>query len=509
MASDNTDNSLLKPMFTEILGASGTWTNFGFITNEEYLGQLLWRRGIETYDHMRRDATIQGMLKAVKHPLLSATYDIEPASDEAFDQFVARHVENELFNRNVKWRDFLQDALGKCDFGFSVFEKSYELTTFENKPVVGIKELGWRKQWSVLRWATSDDQPGITQQLLSGPVDIPQEKLLTFVNDKEGDNYQGISLLRYIYHNWEMKKRIENLMMVDFMRSLGFPIVEYNPEASQKDQQRMEEILKNFRSHQQQYMFFPRGKFTWDWAKIQPNTDNFIKALEHIQREIDKSVLAQFLDLGGGRNASGSRALSEDHSQLFEKALEAIINEIVGKINSDLIQQLCDQNWSAMPNGYPKLVFSNIGDKDMAAIGEAVNRLGMVDMLTPDPDLENTLRQWLDLPNLPDDIKENYATRVTAQSKAAPLTQLGPSQTPVQPSPTGQPIENPPVSQKKAEEKPTGDQTNVVTRINEKKDRANMPVPNPSSWRKNPKADDAVDALRRARVAAVSAFMEQ
>src|SRR5439155_385659 len=127
---------------------------FGFISNEEYLPQLLWRRGIEVYDHMRRsDASIQAMLKVVKHPLLAATWDIEPASDEEFDQYVARFVKNELFNRNVRWNPFLRDVLGKCDFGFSIFEKTYEKTTFENQVRMGITELGWRKQWSIQRWA--------------------------------------------------------------------------------------------------------------------------------------------------------------------------------------------------------------------------------------------------------------------------------------------------------------------------------------------------------------------
>jgi phage gp29-like protein len=512
MASNkDSDNILLQPMMSNILGASGTWNTFGFISNEEYLPQLLWRRGIEVYDHMRRsDASIQAMLKVVKHPLLAATWDIEPASDEEFDQYVARHVRNELFDRNVRWNPFLHDTLGKCDFGFSVFEKSYELTTGEKQTRVGIKELGWRKQWSILRWAMSNDEPGVTQELLSGPVDIPQEKLLTFVNDKEGDNYQGISLLRYVYKAWDFKKQIENLMMVDMQRSLGFPIVEYNPQASKNDQEKMENVLKNFRSHERQYMFMPEGKFKFDWAKIESNVKNFLPILEYLQKEIDKSVLAQFLDLGGSKGSGGSRALSQDHSQLFEKALEAIADEIVDELNANLIQQLCDLNWSQMPNGYPKIVYSNIGDRNVVELGDALNKIGSVDMLTPDPDMENKIRQIMDLPDLPDDIYNNYADRITAQSKAQPLTQLGPAQDPNAPAPNGQELENPPTSEKPGHNKPgtklPGDQTNVDTRTNEKQDNANKPVPRPSSYKKVT-ADDALEEARKARMALQAAYM--
>lgn len=508
------DNDLLKP-----LGASGTRTSFGFITNEEYLPQLLWRKGIEVYDHMRRsDASIHGMLTAVKHPLLAAHWDVEPASDEEFDQFVCRFVRNELFNRNVKMRKFLRDALGKLDFGFAVFEKTYEMTQFEGKQLWGVQDLGWRKQWSILRWATSMNEPGVTQELLSGPVDIPQIKLLTFVNDQEGDNYQGVSVLRYVYKAWEMKKALENYLMVAAQRSIGFPYIEYTPDISLKDQQKLENMLKNMRNHEQQYMFFPGGKVNkLDWMKIETNMkSDLLPAIEHLQHEIDKSVLAQFLDLAGSTSggSGGSRALSEDHSQLFEKALEAIANEIVDEMNTNLIQQLCDINFSKMPNGYPKLVYSNIGDQNLQVLADYASKLASMDLLTPDRDMENWFRQAMGTSDLPDDIYDNYESRMTAQTKAQPLTQLGPGQDPNTPAPTGQPLQNPPVDPKaqpnqKPGDKPVEDQGNTVTRTNEKKDNANKPTPNPSSYYKYraTKASDALEEAKKARMALQMAYM--
>ena len=511
------NNSLLHPMYNQIFGAPGTWITNGRITHEEYLPQLLWRRGIDVFDHMRRsDASIQALLKVIKHPLLAATWDIEPASSEEFDQYVARFVRNELFNRNVVWFRFLRDALGMCDFGFAVFEKTYERTEFEGQTRVGINELGWRKQWSVLRWDMSNGEPGITQQLLSGIVDIPQEKLLVFTNDREGDNYEGVSLLRYVYKDWDLKKQVENLMIVDAMRGLGFPIVEYNPTASKNDQDKMENILKNFRAHERQYLFFPEGKFKFDWAKVESNQKNLIPILEYLQHEIDKSILAQFLDLAGSRSggSGGSRALSEDHSQLYEKALEAIGNVVVDELNANLLQQICDLNWSDMPNGYPKLVYSNIGDKNMSELGDVINKIGSVDMLTPDPDLENKIRQWLDLPDLSDKDYQNYDQRITAQSKAQPLTQLGPAQSPTPPIPTGQPLENPSteISHNAPNTRLPGDQTNRVTRTNDKRDRANEPTPEASSYKLFPgqaRTRAAVEEAKAARVRLMASIMEE
>lgn len=495
MAS-NKDNLILGAHLGTELGAPGTWISGGFITHEEYNQKLVWRRGIDIFDKMRKsDATIQAMLKICKHPLLAATWDIEPASDEEFDQYVARFLRDELFNRNVNWWHFLRDALGKLDFGFSVFEKTYGMTEFEGQTRIGLANLGWRKQWSVLRWETQDGNPGITQQLIGASIDIPQEKLLVFVNDREGDNYQGVSLLRYVYKAWDIKHRIENFMAVAAERSLGVPIVEKSPDMSKKDEEKMREVMRNFRANQQQYLEFPMGQVKIDWMKIETNIKtDLIPMLEYLQHEIDKSILAQFIDLAGSVSggSGGSRALSEDHSQLFEKALEAVGNEVVTVMNGDLIQQLCDLNFSEMPNGYPKLTFTNLGDRNLAEIGTFLNSLALVDLITPDPDLENILRQWGDLPDLPDDIYDNYDERTTAKSMAQPLVPGGPGQDPNALPPSGQPLANPtskipaPKNNEPGNKLP-GDQSNATTRVNQTKRRANKPTPESSSWPLSPR----------------------
>jgi len=495
----NKDNLILGNSLGSQLGSSGTWINGGFITHEEYNQKLLWRRGIDIYDKMRKsDASIQALLKVCKHPLLAATWDVEPASDEEFDQYVKRFVQNELFDRNVNWYHFLRDALGKLEFGFSVFEKTYELTEFEGQPRVGLTELGWRKQWSVLRWETNEGTPGITQQLIGDSVSIPEEKLLVFVNDREGDNYQGVSLLRYVYKDWDIKHRIENLMTVAAERSLGVPIFEKSPDISKNDETKMREVLRNFRANQQGYIEYVMGTGKLDWYKIDTNiTKDLIPMLEYFQHEIDKSVLAQFLDLAGSRSggSSGSHALSADQSQLFEKALEAVANEIVSVLNEDLIQQICDLNFSDMPNGYPKVVFSNIGDQNLEVKGTYLSLLASMDLITPDRDMENKLRQWADIDDLPEDIYDNYDERTTAQTKAAPLTQLGPGQNPNAPLSTGQPLQNPtikPAFNKPGSKKRT-DQTNVVTITNQKKDAANKPTPVNNAAK--PKQASAIEEL--------------
>ena len=129
------------------------------------------------------------------------------------------------------------------------------------------------------------------------------------------------------------------------------------------------------------------------------------------------------------------------------------------------------------------MVFSNIGDQNLEVKGTYLNVLAAMDLITPDRDMENKLRQWADIPDLPDDIYDNYDERVTAQTQAQPLTVAGPGQDPNAPPSTGQPLVNPKTGlpQKTAFNKPgskkKGDQTNVQTVTNRKKDGANKPTP--------------------------------
>ena len=495
----NKENLILGASLGTQIGGPGTWISGGFITHEEYNQKLLWRRGIDLFDMMRRsDPSIQALLKVCKMPLGAATYDIEAASDEEFDQYAMRFVKNELFDRNIKWPQFIHDGLGKLEFGFSLFEKTYGTTEFEKQVRIGIDDLGWRKQWSILRWETEDHQPGVSQQLMTKVVGIPQDKLLLFSNDREGDNYQGISLLRYVYKDWDIKHRVENLMAVAAERSLGVPAFEHKAGLSEKAKTQIEEILTNFRANEKGYLMYEMGMGTLTFPQIKTNiTQDYIPILEYLQHEIDKSILAQFLDLAGSRSggSSGSHALAADQSQMFEKALESVIKEMVDTINTDLIQQLCDLNFSDMPNGYPKLTFGNIGDENLDQKGKFMEQLASVGLLTPDADMENVVREWADLPDLPDDIYDDYENRQLPGVPGAAAGVVLPvdSSTPTVDK-NGKTLQNP---TEKMPGKPAQDQGNAVTRTNAKKNDANKPTP-----------ESTVKAAEQARKNLIAAVME-
>jgi hypothetical protein len=393
-------------------GRSGTLIYSGQIINEEYNQLLVGKRGIKEYEIMRKsEAAVQEMLKVIKHPLLAVQWKIDTAKDTDFDNEVSAFVSRELFDRNINFKDTMRQGLSCMEFGWSLFEKVHELTQYNGKTRVGLKKMGFRKQLSIEKWETLDKKPGVTQQLPGTIVDIPRDKLVIFTNEKEGDNYEGVSVLRAAYKDYDIRNKliIANAVSLEKLGG-GVPVLTPPTSPDPKDVIKAREALKRMRVNEEAYIELPQG-WAVEMLDMKSNSvKDMLPTIKYHETMMKKSILASFLDIATN-STGGSRAVSQDHSQLFEKALEAIAQIIADTFNEQVIKPLCDFNFTTLPNGYPKLTFSNIGDEDLSTMGEYFNKLASVDMITPDPDIEDYLRSLARAPKLPQDIRDNYEDR--------------------------------------------------------------------------------------------------
>lgn len=419
----NTQNPTTKGLGKEV-GGTGTVVFKGIITQEEYNTKLSSHiNAVRIYDTMRRsDATVRSTLQVCKLPLLSSSWDIEEASDDKRDKYIAEFVKRELFHRNLNFHDFLREGLTMFEFGHSVAEKTYELTDFEGQTRIGIKKIGFRKQRSILHWEMSNGKPGIQQQLITEgqTVDIPMEKLIIFVNDREGDNYEGISLLRYAYKHWDIKDKLDIINAIALEKlAVGVPVLKKPADADQEDLVKARAALRNFRANEEGYQEIPVG---WELEMLDMkanSTKDVIPTIQYHDRQIQMSVLAQFLSLGAS-DASGSRAVSADHSKLFLLSEEAVAKNIQSTLQEQLIKQIVDLNFTKdqIPNGYPTLTFSKIGDEDTTSLADSVQKLMSAGALTYDPFVEDYIRKLLRLPDLPEEVKKAFEEDLKAQEKA-------------------------------------------------------------------------------------------
>jgi len=405
--AENTNKPTTKGMGKEI-GGSGTAIYKGIITLEEYNVKMRGKQGLRLMDIMRRsDATVRATLQVCKLPILSTQWNINPASDDEQDKFVADFVKRELMARNVNWHDFLREALTMFDFGHSVAEKVYELTEYEGKQLIGIGKVSFRKQTTIQQWETRDGKPGIQQLLTDGQnVDIPMAKLIVFTHDKEGENYEGVSLLRFAYKHWDIKDKLDRINAVALEKlAVGVPVLKKPANADQEDLDKARASLRQFRANEEGFQEIPEG-WSLEMLDMKGNsTRDVIPSIQYHDRQITKSVLAQFLELGAS-DASGSRAVSQDHSKLFLLSEEATAKNLQSTIQEQLIKQLCDLNFTELKNGYPKLEFARIGDEDVTVLADAIQKFTSAGVLTAESGIEEHVRNVLHLPELPKESKE-------------------------------------------------------------------------------------------------------
>ena len=409
---EDTTKTLLNSLGQEF-GASGTKL-FGGQIYEEYNPKLAGQAGLQVFEEMRRsDAQVQATLLAMELPIRSTKWYVQPGETKTGegetevtdqDKEIAAFVEDALFKRmDITFDDFLRQALTMLPFGFSLFEKVYK----EEGGKIYLKKLAQRLARSVWKWNREPDgRVGITQFLYMNDegkpanVEIPASKLLVFSFRREGDNFQGVSVLRSSYKPWYIKDTLYKLDAVKHERmAIGIPVLTLPQSHTDNDEAEAEKILSSLRATEKSYVILPNKDWEFKFAdmgsgKVIDSKDS----IEHHNREIAKNILAQFLDLGAG-GKGGSYALSEDQSSLFILSLQAIANQIRDELNRCVIPELVDANFPIVESQtYPSIAYQKLGDVAYDKLATALASLTGGGLLTPDADLEDHLRDMLDLP---------------------------------------------------------------------------------------------------------------
>lgn len=383
------------------IGDSGTLTTGGIIF-EEYNTQLQGIQGVKKFDEMRKsDGTVRAAMLVTSLPIRRAEWYVKPSGTEAQDEEIANFVQSALMEwiEGMTWDDVLRQALLMLPFGVMVFEKVYGVKDCDGKQYVTLKKLAPRLPKSIQQWELDDKTFGIQQIRQDGVLaQIPGSKLLIFVNEREGDNWWGTSMLRAAYKHWYYKDKFYKIDAMAFERQgMGVPVMKMPQGYTESDERKAKTVLENLRADGKQYIIMPTG-YEFEFANMgASSTRDPQNSISHHNKEILQSVLAQFLELGMSAGGSGSRAVSMDHSELFLKAMEAIAGTIVDEINKNLIPELVDLNFNDVQK-YPKLDFAGIEKVDMDALSKAYSTLVTAGALTPTDDDQQYIRGAMGLP---------------------------------------------------------------------------------------------------------------
>lgn len=408
------------------------WGQFAEDANETN-PELRHPKWIDVADRMRsEDSQIASVLRAVTQPILSTEWSVDPSGAE---DDVVEHIATDfgLGTKGVEYvaplrtrgrfsfTEHVRLALLELPHGHSVFEQVYRLENGRLR----LAKLAWRPPRTIASFDVARDgglisirqhgigttaplvngRPSLTGAPLSG-VRIPVDRLVVYVNEREGANWLGRSLLRPAYKNWMLKDRLLRVQAIAAERNgLGMPTYTGAPapekasteEARAWDKDQIDkglDVTKKARAGEAAGLAIPGGaefEFKGVTGKV-PDTDPMIR---YHDEQMARAVLAHFLNLG---TETGSWALGSTFADFFTNSLNGVAQQLADVLNQHVVEDLVDRNYGPTARA-PRIVPAKIGAQHPAT-AEAIRALLEAGAITADDKLEAHLRNLYGLPPL-------------------------------------------------------------------------------------------------------------
>lgn len=410
---------------------------------EEFLPELVGNRGIEVYREMsENDDVISAILFAIEMLIRQCEISVEPGGDKKADEEAAKFVESCMHDMTLTWADTLSEILSFIPFGWSYHEIVYKRRMGGNSSkyddgLIGWKKLPIRAQETLKEWRYADGTDDLLGMVQLAPPDyneafIPLEKSLHFRTRSRKDNPEGRSVLRGVYRNWYVKKRLQEIEAIGVERDLaGYPMLQ-PPEGMDiwdtTDPQMVqalataERIVQNIRRDELEGLVLPAG---WTFSLLNSGSRRQFEVgniIERYDSRIATAVLADFIFLGQG--TTGSFALSSDKTRLFALAIGTYLDIICEVFNKQGIPRLIDLNGDHFKGitDYPKMAHGDVEDANLSKFAEYISTLVRNGVIIPDEELEKFVRKMGNLPPK-DDNAELDAADQALRNQARGITE--------------------------------------------------------------------------------------
>jgi len=384
--------------------ASGYWWTYEGETTPE----LQWPNCVTVYDQMRRqDAQVKSVLQAVTLPLRRTPWRVDPngARPEVVE-LVAEDLGLPIAGQTAppkvirqrdrfSWSQHLYEALLMLPFGFSAFEQVYRI---DDAGQARLRKLGPRPAKTVESIQVAPDGGMISlTQWRSADVrttqPIPVNRLVMYVNELEGGNWLGNSILRPAYKNWLIKDRLLRVQAQTVERNgMGVPVYTAPPGASKEDIDKGAALAQAYRSGENAGTGLPYDA-TLKLLGVEGDLPDADKPIRYHDEQIARAVLAHFLNLG---TETGSWALGTTFANFFTLSLQTLAQSIADVATQHIVEDLVDLNWGTGEPA-PRIVFDEIGSR-LTATAPEIKALIDSGALVVDDELEAALRQMYGLP---------------------------------------------------------------------------------------------------------------
>jgi hypothetical protein len=389
----------------------GGWSQF---TDErEYVAAFKWPNSIKLVDHMRTDAQLSGLYRAMTYPIRGYKWLIDPnGAQPSAVQGIANDFNLDIVGQEPKargrrqrrfnFKEFQYHALLGLMYGHMPFDMTGEYSApsqdgdgfWHLKKLIPIMPhtiaeihvapdggLEYIRQ-NLVNW---DMVGGTFGGLIQAPP-IPVSQLVWFPWEKEGANWIGRSIFRDCYKNWLIKDRLLRVDAVNHERAGGVPIAEAPPGATPAEMQRLNMLAQQFKVGEGSGGSVPSGT-NFQLHRVGGGTD-VINSIRYHDEAMSRLFLHMFLNLG--QTETGSRALGESFIEIAHEAQQSIAGWFCEIVNEHIIEDWMDWNFANYDSA-PLLKF-NVEKADETLSVEDLARLVDVGLIIPDDELEDTLR---------------------------------------------------------------------------------------------------------------------
>ncbi|WP_449421090.1 phage portal protein family protein [Piscirickettsia litoralis] len=343
------------------------------------------------------------------------------AQDEARANFL-EECRNDLCK---PWAEVISEILDFLPFGFSIHEPVYKVRQGRrgkrpsqyNDNKIGWHDLETRSQDTIIEWIFDEDTEELTGFLQMSPTsgkqcEVDINRVLLFRTTSKKGNPEGRSILRNAYKPWYYKKNLENVEAIGIERNLvGLLKFEIPPDylstSASTDQKavvnHLEELGANVRQNESSYLIMPQQYdqngnklFNAELMSCQGNTNVDLSGpINRYAYSISQTMMTEFQQIG--KTAVGTSSHAENKIELLKDSITAYLDMIKGVFNSHAIPRLFDLNGD-LAEELPTLDYEEVKDIDVAELSTALSQLVPIGVISPDGNLEETVRESLNLP---------------------------------------------------------------------------------------------------------------
>ena len=344
----------------------------------------------EIYERMESDPHIKGLLLDKSLPLLTAEWEVKPASDKPKDVEVAEFCAANLLRQpsdkygheywlQTSWKaQRLVEIMSMLTDGFAMFVSSWKRVgsqvVYDRLQWIEPETIDGTQPWEI------DDQDNIIaiNRKLNTPTDqflyderITADRLKLYVWNLKGARFEGKSFIRAMYGAWLRKEFILRQSAIAAQKfGAPAPIGHYPESWTPTDINRYKQVVMGSRGESPAELFgmFPmtadgqKSELTFAGSEVQ-QVDRLRGLVDGENKEIHqggRDSSAMLGETGGG----GSRALGESKGKgeiKLTQAIAAMVGEWENHGVANLkgvVEELVDRNFSV--SAYPELVCSKI-----------------------------------------------------------------------------------------------------------------------------------------------------